>query len=140
MRCPLCGNEFDETAMACHSSCVFNENCGIICCRNCGYQLVDEQKTRLATSLRRWLSHRTHSDDHLPPVRPLSAMQPGQSGTVVEIVSPNYTRIERLHVLGLITDAPITLEQKHPTFVLRVGFTQLSIEREIADDILVNVT
>jgi Fe2+ transport system protein FeoA len=140
MRCPLCGHEFDETVMSCHSSCVFNENCGIICCPNCGYQLVDEQKTRLATALKRWLSHRKQSNDQLSPVRPLSAMQQGQSGTVVEIISSNHARIERLQVLGLIPDAPITLDQKHPTFVLRVGFTQLSIEREIADEILVNVT
>jgi Fe2+ transport system protein FeoA len=139
MRCQLCGYEFDETAMSCHSSCAFNEACAVICCPNCGYQAVDEQKTRVATVLRRILSRR-QTTINLLPVRPLSSMNPGQSGTVVEITSSHHARVERLQVLGLITDAPITLEQKNPTFVLRVGFTQLSVEREIADDILVKVT
>jgi Fe2+ transport system protein FeoA len=139
MICPLCGYEFDEKAMSCHSSCAFNESCGIVCCPNCGYQVVDEQKTRLATALRGMLARRRAAAD-LPPIRPLSMLRPGQTGTVVEINSPHHTRVERLNVLGLVTDAQVTLEQKRPTFVLRVGFTQLSIEREIADDILVNVT
>lgn len=139
MHCPLCGYEFDETAMSCHSSCAFNQGCGIICCPNCGYQVADEGKSRLAAALRRMLVRKKATEIPLLPVRPLSTLQPGQSGRVVSINSDNHTRVERLHVLGVVANALVTLEQKRPTFVLRVDFTELSIEREIADTILVEV-
>lgn len=139
MRCPLCGFEFEETQMSCHSSCAFNESCGIICCPNCGYQMPDEHKSRVAEALRRFLSRR-REQQALPPVRPLSAMQPGESGKVVAINSQSHTRIERLHVLGLINDAHVVLEQRRPTFVLRVGFTELSIEQDIAQEIMVDAS
>lgn len=135
--CPLCGYEFDETALSCHSSCAFNESCGIICCPNCGYQVADERKSRLAEALKRMMARRQAITS---PVRPLSTLQPGQSGKVVAIDSNNHTRVERLHVLGLIEDVQVTLEQKRPAYVLRVGFTELSLEREIADSILVDTS
>ena len=138
MRCPLCGFEFEPTLMSCHSSCAFNDSCGIICCPNCGYQIPDERKSRMADALRRFIARR-REETTLDPVRPLSAMQPGQSGKVVAINSTNHMRIERLHVLGLVTDALITLEQKRPTYVLKVGFTELSIDYEIATNIMVDV-
>ena len=139
MRCPLCGFEFEPTAMSCHASCAFNDSCGIICCPNCGYQIPDERKSRMADALRRFIARR-REETNLDPVRPLSAMQPGQSGKVVAINSTNHMRIERLHVLGLVTDALITLEQKRPTYVLKVGFTELSIDYEIATNIMVDVS
>lgn len=139
MRCPLCGYEFEASAMSCHASCAFNDSCAMICCPNCGYQIPDERRSRLAEALRRFLARRGGEEESLPAVRPLSAMQAGQSGKVVEIRSQNHTRVERLNVLGLTTDAHVTVEQKRPTYVLRVGFTELTVEREIADEILVEV-
>lgn len=140
MRCPLCGFEFDATAMSCHTSCAFNESCGIICCPNCGYQLPDERKSRMADALRRFIARRRAEQDDQAPVRPLSALQPGQSGKVIAINSTNHARIERLHVLGLVNDADITLQQKRPTYVLKVGFTELSIDHDIATNIMVDVS
>ena len=139
MRCPLCSYEFEPTAMMCHSSCAFNESCGIICCPNCGYQMADERKSRLAAALRRMLARKQNIPDPQEKVRPLSTLQPGQSGTVVTIQSSHHGRVDRLLVLGLTDGASITLEQKRPTFVLRAGFTELSVEREVADEIIVKV-
>jgi Fe2+ transport system protein FeoA len=139
MRCPLCNYEFEVTAMSCHVSCAFNASCAIICCPNCGYQIPDERKSRLAEAFRRFLARRRGEEENLSSVRALSAMQAGQSGKVIAIHSQNHARIERLNVLGLIPDAQVKLEQKRPTYVLRVGFTELTIEREIADEILVEV-
>jgi Fe2+ transport system protein FeoA len=65
-------------------------------------------------------------------------LEPGQPGKVTAIESQNHTRVERLNVLGLIPTAWITLEQKRSTFVVRVGFTELSVEREITQQILVD--
>jgi Fe2+ transport system protein FeoA len=137
MQCPLCGYNFDEKQMVCHSSCAFNQACAVICCPNCGYQMTDLSKSRLASALRRALNRRR---DALPPVRPLSALLPGECGKIVSIESPNDKRLERLHILGLVPEAQVTLEQRQPAFVLRVDFTEVSVERDIADTILVDVT
>jgi len=69
--------------------------------------------------------------------RRLSDLRPGQSGMVVSIESRNTTRLDRLSTFGVTPGFQVTLEQRQPTYVLRVGFTELSIEREIADEIIV---
>lgn len=140
MRCPLCGYEFEASSMACHSSCAFNASCGIICCPNCGYQIPDERKSILAEALRRFLARRRGDGENLTPVRPLSSLRAGQSGKIIAIQSDNHTRVERLNVLGLVADAQVKVEQTRPTYVLNVGFTELTVEREIADEILVEVS
>ncbi|MEZ4670555.1 MAG: FeoA family protein [Anaerolineae bacterium] len=126
--------------MSCHSSCVFNESCGIVCCPNCGYQLPDERKTRVASALRRWFTRRQEQNEIESPVRPLSTLRPGQTAKIVSIDSTSQSRLERLQLLGLMPDAHITLEQKRPAYVLSVGFTQLSLDTDIAQDILVDTS
>ena len=63
MKCSLCGYEFDKEALTCHSQCPLAEGCHIICCPNCGYQVVDETKSgtiqllrKLKGTVRRWQS------------------------------------------------------------------------------------
>ena len=53
--CPLCGYEYDETALSCSSGCPLAavQGCHLICCPNCGYQIVDERQSNLAQLLRR---------------------------------------------------------------------------------------
>ena len=55
MICPVCGFEYDETALDCHAACPMAQGCAIVCCPNCGYQSVDESKSALAKLLRRLL-------------------------------------------------------------------------------------
>ena len=56
VKCALCGHEFDERALACHSQCPMAQGCAIICCPNCGYQVGDEQKSGVAGLIRRMQS------------------------------------------------------------------------------------
>ena len=53
MKCELCGFEFDERTLVCHVRCPMAAGCAIICCPNCGYQVVDEQKSGVAGLIRR---------------------------------------------------------------------------------------
>ncbi len=57
MRCPLCGSDFDPDDRHCHSGCPIAEvqGCNLVCCPNCGYEMVDERKSSLARLLRRWI-------------------------------------------------------------------------------------
>ena len=57
-QCPLCGFTFDATALTCHTSCPLSKGCNIVCCPNCGYQVPDEDRMRVAGSLKRaWKTH-----------------------------------------------------------------------------------
>lgn len=139
MHCPLCNFEFDEQEMTCHTSCAFNRQCAVICCPNCGYQMVDESRTRIAS----WLRERLGSKPKPmlapadPSLSPISTLQPGQSATVVAVTDGDTNRQERLSMYGIMPGALVTLRQRQPAYVLHVGFTELSLEREVADSILV---
>lgn len=148
MRCQLCGYEFDETQLVCHASCTFNKYCTIICCPNCGYQVVDESQSRLANGAR-WMLKRLAASKQKqttqtitpadPTHCPLSKMNPGTSGRVVAILSDKPGRLERLQVFGLIEGARISLMQRHPEYIVEVGFTELTIEWDVADQIMVEL-
>ncbi len=63
--CPLCGYEFDATGLSCVASCPMAalQGCHLVCCPNCGYQMVDERKSGLAQWLRRvWKPARLNGD------------------------------------------------------------------------------
>jgi Fe2+ transport system protein FeoA len=138
--CQLCAYEFDETQLRCHSSCPFNEHCAIICCPNCGYQVVNESKSRLAEALRRFLNYRaTPSRSNQAMHCPLSQLQVGEAGKLVSIESNRSDRLERLQIFGLMPGVKVTLKQRRPEFVLEVGHTELTIEREVADELLIEV-
>ena len=44
-QCALCGYEYDASQLVCHPSCPLAERCSVICCPNCGYQVVDETQS-----------------------------------------------------------------------------------------------
>ena len=44
--CSLCGYEFDTENMVCHAGCPLASHCAVVCCPNCGYQMVDESQSK----------------------------------------------------------------------------------------------
>ena len=67
----------------------------------------------------------------------LTELNAGETGEVVEVSPEKPSRRNTLAVYGLIPGSQFTLLQKKPTYVLRIGETELAIEVEIAHDILV---
>jgi hypothetical protein len=57
--CPLCGLVYDEKQRACHAACPLASGCASVCCPNCGYQIVDEDKSHLARWLKSFLKTKT---------------------------------------------------------------------------------
>jgi hypothetical protein len=53
--CPLCAYEFDPQDLNCTGHCPLAavQGCSLICCPNCGYEMVDVEKSRLVYWLRR---------------------------------------------------------------------------------------
>ena len=48
MKCQLCGFEFAAEAGRCHTSCPLGASCTLVSCPNCGYQVIDESRSRAA--------------------------------------------------------------------------------------------
>ncbi len=70
MHCPLCGSDFDPDTLGCHDHCPLAQvqGCNLVCCPNCGYEMVDERKSPLARLLRRWIKPRPEDGGYPPQV------------------------------------------------------------------------
>jgi len=67
-------------------------------------------------------------------VRQLELRSPAK----IAFITPSFhKRFEQLTSLGVTPGTEITLMQRHPSFVIRVGETEIAIDGEIADEIFV---
>jgi len=67
----------------------------------------------------------------------LDRLEPGQTARVVELRSTDAARLERLSAYGLAPGSHLRLEQLRPAVIIRVDETEISVDREIAREILV---
>lgn len=136
IRCGLCGHRFNAAALTCHSGCPLGSHCNLICCPNCGYQVVDASRTRIGGLLGRLLRR--------PPIEPLAAPERGPRETIplshvlpgreVEIVAlrgMTSARAARLGAFGVVPGSEIEVVQRRPTPVVRVGETEFALATEI---------
>lgn len=145
MRCPLCGDEFDPSGLACGEWCPLAPRCRLICCPSCGYQVVDESQTRLGKALRRSRWRRRRGWAARAPQRPEPGAVPlvrAPQGMEVEIrslVGMNPSRSARLSAFGLVPGTMVSLTQRRPVPIVRVGETELALSEEILGEIWVRV-
>ncbi len=152
MHCPLCGFEYDEKQLACHIACPLAPGCAIICCPNCGYQMVDEDKSRLAKLLRRLWKTKPDRRDLARSDRAglngqlrvnkqmklaINNLKPGQTALVVELLSADPARLDRLCSYGMAPGSLVRVEQLQPALILRIGETEISIDEAVAREIIV---
>lgn len=69
---------------------------------------------------------------------PLPTLPPGQWANVIALQSQNPARLDRLSAFGLMPGCPVQLVQNQPTFILRVGETELALDHEVAAEIWVH--
>jgi DtxR family Mn-dependent transcriptional regulator len=72
-----------------------------------------------------------------PLVQPLDRLGVGERGRIVYIVPREPERLVRLSNLGIVPGATITLQQRSPAAVLRIGETTLAMDTAIAAEIFV---
>jgi hypothetical protein len=48
MTCPMCGTRFDPAAHVACQACPLNRGCQLVCCPQCGYEMVDARQSFLA--------------------------------------------------------------------------------------------
>ncbi len=148
MRCQLCGYEFDAGHMACHTACPMGSHCSLICCPNCGYQVVDETKSTLARLFRRlW----PPSIKELPPqprrpglkqtgqpAVPLTHIPTGREVEIQGLGNISAGRLAKLSVFGLTPGGRVEILQRRPAPVIRIGETELALAEEILEQIWVH--
>ncbi len=67
----------------------------------------------------------------------LQSLNPGDIAQVTAIDTQNVARLHKLSALGLVPGSLIKLQQRQPAYVVRVGETQLSLDDDVAHEIIV---
>ena len=143
MRCRLCGHEFDAAGLACHTGCPLGSRCNLICCPNCGYQVVDESRSWVVGVVQRLWPSVGRVEARPAPVRPaqdtvpLSHIPVGMAVKVRGFEEMAGARLARISGFGLIPGSLVEILQRHPTPIVRIGETELSLDMEILAQIWV---
>lgn len=72
-----------------------------------------------------------------PLVMPMTDLDPGSTGRIVFIAPKDHSRMDRLSSLGIVPGTEVSLHQKTPAFVIRIGQSELALDTEIAGEIYV---
>jgi Fe2+ transport system protein FeoA len=141
LTCPMCGFEFARGDTLCAHGCPLGSMCRLVRCPSCKYEFPE---TPAAVGLFRRIFVRRRAlpvaggETHLPEtVRAASDLRPGQRATVLCVGSTASDRHRTLTVFGVVPGAELRIVQQQPACVIRVGETELALDREIAREILV---
>ncbi len=143
IHCPLCSFEFLPVGDACHTGCPMSGHCHMICCPNCGYQMVDAAQSRLASFLRKLWPQRARgvtvpaktAAGRAPLVLSQAPMRTDLRVESLDGLAPHLQA--RFSVLGLTPGATVQLLQRRPAPIVRVGETELAIGLELLDQVRV---
>ena len=67
-------------------------------------------------------------------------MEAGQKGRIKYIHTHGESSIKKLMAMGVLPGLDVSLIQKRPSFVFRVGQTQIAVDVDIAGEIFVLVS
>jgi Fe2+ transport system protein FeoA len=130
--CPLCGFKFKKENSECTHGCPLGKFCKLIKCPSCRYEFPETSRP-LA-----WLAKLIHPTPASPRVAlDLTQAEAGETVEFIGMLLGAESRGRALAVYGVTPGAQITLQQKRPSYILRVGETELAIDADIARQILV---
>lgn len=67
----------------------------------------------------------------------LSAIEIGQPKTVVGFQTQDESVQRKLVALGIMPGIELVLEQRFPSYIIKLGYTRTAIDRETAESIFV---
>ena len=70
-------------------------------------------------------------------VSSLAAAEVGSEGTVAYLTTRDLKEIQKLMALGILPGSAIRLERRFPSFVFSAGYSQFTVDRELAEKIIV---
>jgi len=137
--CPLCGMEFKRTETVCSHGCPLGSTCELVRCPSCAYEFPEGSRSlnwiaRLRRRLRR--APRPPNGTTLA----LDRLRAGERARLLRLTCSDPKRRNTLTVFGLVPGAEITLIQRKPGYVIRIGETELGLDQEIASEILVKLS
>ena len=139
MRCAMCGFEFEHTDLTCHSACPLASTCSVVCCPRCGYSTVDPRRTGLASRVMGLFNHRAEASAPQPGgAVHLLDLPAGTCGHVADIEG-DQAHLLQLSQYGLLPGTPITIARKRPVPIVRIGHTDLALDRSVAAHVYVDV-
>lgn len=133
--CPFCGFEFEPEDTLCRHGCPLREACGLIRCPSCDFEFPE--RPAAVSWLGRILGRRRSREGRIcDRVMTVGELEGGERAEVVGLTGRSGRR-NALSVFGLVPGSELTLIQRRPAFVLRIGETELALDEEIAREILV---
>ena len=135
LTCPFCGMEFLKQDTLCQHGCPLGASCRLIRCPNCLYEYPEKP-----APFTWWERLRGRRDDLLAhPARVLTVreLRRGERATVLRMGGEPPERRNALAVFGITVGAEIEVVQQRPSCVIRVDETELALDPEIAETILV---
>ena len=134
--CSFCGFEFDPSDTLCAHGCPLGATCHLVKCPSCGYEFPARPRRKSFMSR---LLRQSEAEPALLPAEVVRATQlrPGEVVEVMCVGGVKRGREDRLAVFGLVPGAEIRVIQQRPSCVMRIDQTELALDREIGDEILV---
>ena len=131
--CPFCGFEFEPEDTLCRHGCPMRTHCGLIRCPGCDYEFPERPA---AVS---WFARLFRAPAGEAPCGLYCSLAELEDGASAEVVSVPVggRRRDTLAVFGLVPETRVTLLQKRPACVVRVGETELALDPEVAGAIVV---
>lgn len=72
-------------------------------------------------------------------VLPLCELSPGDRGRVAYLRTGDSRRLQKLLTLGILPGVEVEMLQRLPTFVFRIGHSQMAVDREMAEGIYIRL-
>jgi DtxR family Mn-dependent transcriptional regulator len=72
-------------------------------------------------------------------VVPLCELSPGEKGRVAYLRTAETARLQKLLTLGVLPGGEVEMLQRFPSFVFRIGHSQMAVDREMAEGIHVRL-
>jgi Fe2+ transport system protein FeoA len=128
--------EFQPADTVCAHGCPLGKNCNNVRCPNCNYEFPSApQSFDWLRRIFRPRSRRKLPDD--VETVALDRLRSGERGELLGMSRMGASRRNTLTVFGLTPGVEIRLLQRRPSYVIRVGGTELGLDREIARQLFV---
>ena len=141
MICDLCKREFEESQgrQTC-SACGFVKGCQGVRCPYCYYEMVPQPKwmKKLFSFLKAGGEEKDGCrEESEATCLPLSSLPVNQKAEVTHLEMQDPQRLKKLIAIGVLPGSQITLLQRFPSYVFQIGWSQFSVDRELASSIYV---
>jgi len=69
----------------------------------------------------------------------LSELKPKQEGIIADLNTSDKNILKKLMSMGILPGLPLEVVQTFPSYVFKVGYTQVAVDKTIAQAILVTL-